>query len=199
MDDERLTNITFNFFEYFVRVVYKHPNFELKRSDLQKTQIKNLFKRRRSKSPIISPGFLFEFLAYQFEYQLKYGKFSVERNRVMLNWITGEKPVKRWWNKPVSYKYYIQKNVLGPYGITKNDIFNYAGVDQENDQVKLLQHEETERGKFYNSIRGLAWCIEATSLYHPGSKWCKDCFNKNPCKILLKDNYPDLAELRGVE
>ena len=59
--------------------------------------------------------------------------------------------------------------------------------------------EENEKKRFYNSIKGFAWCIDNTTLINPNSEICLNCKFEKSCKETLKDNYPNYFKIRYNE
>lgn len=64
------------------------------------------------------------------------------------------------------------------------------------DFINLQKFEEEDKKRFYNKVSGLMLCLEATSLYHPKSKYCRQCKFKNFCRNLLKKKCEPLFLFR---
>lgn len=61
---------------------------------------------------------------------------------------------------------------------------------------KVFQMEERLRGKWFNTEKHLAFCMDNTSLADPESYYCRRCKYLGTCKSLLENNNAKLFESR---
>lgn len=59
--------------------------------------------------------------------------------------------------------------------------------------------EERIKQEFFNTKKGLSWCVINTSLYFDKSSWCSKCQSFKECKEILKQNYPYIYKVRGYD
>lgn len=114
---------------------------------------------------------------------------------IRLNWIFGKAGIKRWdANSTELNKKFIREGFKQDYKIT-NPVKTRMG-----DIVLLIRPiEEAHRQRFYNTKRGMAWCLANTFLYHHRSPLCVGCEFKDECKEALRENYPKIYKARGYD
>jgi len=146
-----------------------------------------------SKQSRANPDFLIAFFEFQFSHysgvQTKYGK-----NQIMFNWVIGPKAIERFEKRTISKRWLVRlknkeiglslKEALKPVKIIKS---------YEN---KIYDFEEKEKQRFYNTPKGLLYCLTTTTLYNPMSKLCNECNNKEDCLKVLENEYPKLYNKR---
>lgn len=140
--------------------------------------------------------FEFQFSRYVGTYSTGYGK-----NKIMLNWLIGEKAIGAWESRDIQKKWLVRFKVKKDVGLRLNKAF------QSENSVKRLRKtkasfletnviEEQYKQKFFNQLTGFLLCDMNTTLIHPKSEFCCKCQFANECKELLKTKYPLLYQMR---
>jgi hypothetical protein len=60
----------------------------------------------------------------------------------------------------------------------------------------LQKYEEEDKARFHNTVEGFLFCLESTTLFHPMSKWCKNCKFKKICSCKLRSQFPLMYRYR---
>lgn len=142
----------------------------------------------------VGENFIREFEEYGFQ---SWFNKSCERDyshEIRFNWIFGMAAIKRWNALPG----HARKNVV-QRSLKKRVEVNT--VKRESSLSKLLNTvqtvEENYKSAYYNTNRGLLWCVANTTLYHHRSTYCAGCVFKDNCKEMLKTEYPKVYKIRG--
>jgi len=112
---------------------------------------------------------LYNYTVFQFAY---YSNKRMRFDRVYLNWIYGEKALKRWMNKTEAQVFYADKYKVN------------IGVRKPQDSLSAHEYRDAERWRFKDINRQLIHCDE-TSLFEVKSDVCRACPMYKTC--LLKD------------
>lgn len=130
---------------------------------------------------------------------LKYGVKSIQ-----IEWIIGAKAIERYERiKDIDNKYFRRhRKIRQDIRLRVLDKFKNSTVSTRKAMKELLtdgnvEFYELEKQRFYNTSEGLAWCMMNTTLYNHKSSICEACTNRNKCKEVLRENYPNLYQLRG--
>ena len=174
------SDLLISIFEHYYNQVYGN-NYRVNK-DASRSLIENFYKRLTKKGynlMSIGKNFLEIFILFQFEYW----KEKETKRHPTLNWFIGKKAIERFeavedWDNKI---YWILVNLeqLKPYELP-----------QEPDN-----YENELRKKYLNTEQGLLFCLKNTTLYN-GCIWCVMCKVKEECKLLLKENYPNLWKKR---
>lgn len=133
-----------------------------------------------------------QFLIEYFIFQFQYWHDKETKRKMTLNWVTGEKAIKRWIDR-VEYYRIFNRDFLKKYGILIDDLLSLCS--NYNRKLKINHHEEVEKLRFSGTKR-LVHCLEFTSLFHPLSKTCISCKYSEECRELQKTNYPAIYRNR---
>lgn len=143
-------------------------------------------------------NFLVDYFKFQFSHysgiQTKYGK-----NIIMLHWIIGDKAIKRWKTRDVRKKWIVRVKLRNEVELKLVETFNRIKKQDKINQsifTKIQNYEEEDKIRFFNTIKGLNYCMLMTTLYNSKSELCSRCNFKEPCKKTLNENHPKLYKLR---
>lgn len=141
--------------------------------------------------------FLIAYFEFQFSHyegvKTKYGK-----NQIMFNWIIGTKAILRFEQRKVSERWLVRlknKNV----GLNLKKVLEKFDKPEKLYVNKLYEFEEKEKNRYYNTPKGIMYCLTVTTLFNPISTVCLNCINKKDCKVILKENFPKLFTLRNID
>lgn len=193
MTTEEITVAIISYYGYFIRAI-GYKNYTTKPLSANEKKVTEHFIQILQKQYSLSsigPNFLFQYFTFQFQYystlKMRWGKW------IMLPWIIGEKAFKRWEKKKENWWYWCEKFLQ-----EKNVKFDEI-VHREINGVTLNQWEELEKGKYFNTDKGLVNCLNHTTLYNSHSLFCMRCQFRRKCKYLLQLNYSLLAKRREDE
>jgi len=133
----------------------------------------------------ISSNWIYNYLIFQFDYwhskQVRHG------NKMSIKKIFAKKSLERYFNRSRNYSWYNAKKNLAKFNINEIilKIFESRRREQNN-------YDDIERARYHNTDKGLANCIEQTTLYDNRSQWCLVCKHAKVCKKLLQQNYKAL-------
>lgn len=114
--------------------------------------------------------------------------------KIRFSWVFGEAAQSRWDSLSRGTKRHIvhkNKDVVR----RKKNTCNNTVLKQALVCVRAV--EEVAKQRYYNTKRGLLWCVANTTLYNHASGLCLNCVYKEQCKITLKKEYPQLYASRG--
>ena len=153
---------------------------------------------------------------FYFHFDFWHGRDTIMNNGGVpfLNWCVGKKGFSRWKNRSKSWKYFARKKL----GTIPDDIrisLNLGGnitrkVDKisssskisvnfkESHFLKLNSFEEQDKKLFYGKSEGYLNCIAFTTLYNRKSMLCVRCKFTKKCRMQLKQDYPEIYEIRNV-
>lgn len=199
----------------FVRHYAEKPNYNLIYSSANNTLLDNFLLNLSKDYPLENIGseFLMEYLYFSFSFWK-----SIEREDFkdfpLFNWVFGKRGYERWRSKNKEWKYFAEKN-LGQK--PKDLVFSIkisgkstSKVDKKNSEsgfisnydrksYRVVNHfEESDKKKFLNTEEGFLNCLEFTSLYNGKSRNCVRCKFSKECKIVLKKEFPTIAEIRKI-
>lgn len=151
----------------------------------------------------IDTGFLIQYFEFQFSHY--YGMTTrFGKNRVMLNWIVGKKAIERWEERDLSLKWTVKVKINSEFTLNLKNTFKEE-VKKKNIDLKssfiieINKNEEHYKQRFYNTLKGFAYCQLFTTLYNPKSSLCDKCTNKKLCTDILKNELPEFYKLRVDE
>lgn len=147
-----------------------------------------------------------DFLIKYFEFQYSYYsglKTRFGKGVVMINWIIGDKAIKRYETRDIKNnryaKFFLNKNSSEYF---KKQSLNLSERRQEKLKIKekyvLEVHpiEEQFKQSFFNTEKGFVFCCTTTTLFNLKSDLCKKCDFAKQCKETLQANYPLIYKLR---
>ena len=142
----------------------------------------------------IGEEFIRKFTEYGIQSWFNPGAKRDYSRAVRFNWIFGSAAVKRWNALNAETRTWVVRNSLK----TDYKINTLKCITQVPELViKLRPVEEKFKSEYYNTNRGLLWCIANTTLFHHRSPNCIKCKFKENCKEILKSEYPKIYTARG--
>lgn len=117
-----------------------------------------------------------------------------QKDSIRFSWVFGKTAIERWSRNGMRVNNYIvRKTLKKAHRInTVKRVSNLQSI-----LLTVRKSEERYKAEFFNTRRGLQWCIANTSLYHHKSPLCATCQFKGECKEVLKLNYNKTYKLRG--
>jgi hypothetical protein len=195
------------FQEYYRQVTLNHDYvFELDETGRREKVIHKFLDYVDKKYSLSSTGldFLINFIESGFNLyfdatHLKYGVKSIQ-----IEWIIGSKAIERYEKiRHVDNKYFRKRRkIRQDIRLRITDKFKATTIASQKAMSELLtsgnvEFYEAEKQRYYNTGEGLAWCMINTTLYNHKSALCAACTNRNKCKQILLENYPNLYRKRG--
>ena len=130
--------------------------------------------------------------------------------KIMLHWMLGKKGLNRFLKKDSKDEYFYHSSFLPKYNIRKKDLINHLDnldllvienkISNSKDVVMvinpLIDREEREKKKYFNTTRGFYNCLQETTLFKFISPSCKKCKFKSSCRKVLRREYPTLYQKR---
>ena len=127
----------------------------------------------------IGEEFIRKFTEYGIQSWFNPGAKRDYSRAVRFNWIFGSAAVKRWNALNAETRTWVVRNSLK----TDYKINTLKRITQVPELViKLRPVEEKFKSEYYNTNRGLLWCIANTTLFHHRSPHCINCKFKENCK-----------------
>ena len=142
----------------------------------------------------VGENFIREFAEYGMQSWFNSGSQRDYTHAVRFNWIFSKSAIKRWDALPGHVRTKVVRKNL-----KKNAKIDTTKKSSTLTELLLTVRESEERFKreYYNTPRGLLWCIANTTLFFHKSALCVGCKFKDDCKEALKDNFPKLYVKRG--
>ena len=113
---------------------------------------------------------------------------------IRYSWIFGKPAIKRWNALTGDVRTKIVRKSLKKR-VRINTLNNDTKLPELLNCVRAV--EEKFKAAYYNTNRGLLWCVANTTLYHHRSVYCATCNFKDNCKEILKTEYPKVYKIRG--
>lgn len=142
------------------------------------------------------PGLPINYLVDYFCFSFHYWSTKVTKREVTLSWIIGKKTFSKWLEKKDGTNYYTDK-FLKEYNIDLHRL--RQELSDEKEAPSLDVSEEVEKNRFVDPDAKLYNCTINTTMYNHRSINCLGCQNKQVCKSMLKDLFPQLYKKRGYE
>lgn len=144
----------------------------------------------------VDANFLITYFVYQVNFLIN-GGIEEKKNwndKIVLTYIISKHAFERWLSRNKDFDFTIRTSpFLKMYKINLLEITNVLGKSEKDG---LNRSEEHEKERFHNTLKGLTQCVLTTTLYNHRSKLCVTCNNKDDCKKLLENNYPELYKER---
>lgn len=188
MSNSQLVKEYFIAFQTLVYGVYEKDIF----SSREEKMIENFITRIESENVIVGKEWLRDYFLFQYNY---YYQLSTARN-ITLGWIIGPKSFTRWHEKHPGWKRFIANKLLRDIKIRDDHEINKLVEFDTINALVLSADEEIQKKRFYNTTKGIAWCYQMTTLFHPKSQLCQKCNKQRACKMLAKKKYRPLFQLR---
>lgn len=142
----------------------------------------------------VAESFIHEYVQYGMNSWFYNGVEKDYSRTIRFNWVFGNKGIERWSAlKPGVRKWCVRASFKKDYGVVAKPLNSALGELV----VKVRAAEERMKAEFFNTKRGLLWCVANTTLYNHRSSHCAICENKQDCKTILKDEFPKIYVARG--
>lgn len=138
-------------------------------------------------------GFIRDFAEYGIQSWFNPDVSKEDRQRVRFSWIFSRKAIERW--DALSAK--ARKRCVRTCLKKEYDITNNLRPKLNSAFISVRPVEEKFKRAFYNTRKGLSWCIANTTLYNHRSGYCEGCKFRQECKDILQSNYIKIYKLRG--
>lgn len=142
----------------------------------------------------VGSNFLYDYLVYQFDYWID--KNVTFGDKTSINRIYSVESWKRYLSRFENFSWYNARCRMSAYNIS-TAILDQFIIHIPIDNCAINQAEEREKQRFHQQEKGLAHCIDSTTLYNHKSVLCMRCPFKNTCKSLLKETYFAIYMDRG--
>ncbi len=142
----------------------------------------------------VGEEFVRNFLLYGIQSWFNSGSERDYSHSVRFSWIFGRAAIKRWNAlEGVVRTRCVRKSLKTNHKI--NTLVHKSELSELLNKIR--PHEEAFKKEYYNTNRGLLWCIANTSLYFHRSPLCATCKFKMECKQILEKEYPRVYKIRG--
>ena len=186
-----------NLFKYYYSSVFNKKNYRFAITDSKEKMIEGFVAKIKeiTNAPTLQEDYLRQYFEFQFNHWYKYdSKSSVKA--VQIEWIVGKKAIARWEKADKKIiGFVVQKNL-------KTDVKLRSRLKKENWDSLLLdlnKVEESEKERFFGTVKGFYNCLINTTLYNHKSPLCMQCPFAEKCKAELKIQYPKIYKKRGYE
>jgi hypothetical protein len=174
-----MEDTAFKIYSYFISKIYGREFFDLHPSDRHKKTLSwFLF-------PDITKEYIYDYCLFQFHYMMSKSPRYKEQ-RIPFGTIFGKKGIERYKEKKDGYMHYAEI-AMETYGIDRNDIL--FEPEKLRLSTELIEQEEKEKARFFNTVSGFAHCLVTTSLFHGRSVHCLRCNYSGKCKAFMKKNF----------
>lgn len=148
-------------------------------SGLKDTELKMIDKFLVSIGSSAGESFLFKYMCYQFYYWHNLDT-RLGKGIIPIAWVVGDKAFKRWSDGDHWYQHSAVLHTK--FGILRSDLIKVVpeGI------LLTYDNEEKDKALYYNTAKGLIFCSDYTSMYHPNSPVCKSCVNSSDCIDIMK-------------
>jgi hypothetical protein len=192
---DKLSEQVVYLFEEFFKKASKRKNFTLD-LDLQRQDVVLLnFIKRLNKAyslPSVGSNTLLSYFVYQFQYWHD----KKTKRPLTLSWIIGKKAFLRWQARPDYHFLFSRSGILKDWDINLRTLYlRLEKKEAMRNPVEQSYAERVEKLRFFNTERGLANCLDYTTLYVK-SYPCNVCNHASACKTALSTNYPELSRQR---
>jgi hypothetical protein len=183
--------IIIKLFEYFYQEVYHRKNFEFIPSSKELVTI-DKFVELLQEVNSLGEYWLFKYFSFQFKYwsEMKYKKFD----GVLVSYILGIKAFERFDNKNKDSDYFVDE-FIRKYRLDSDKVFGSSYY--KKDLLKISVAEEIEKQRIFIHSMRLANCMLNTTMYNKLSEICMLCSKIRMCKIIQKEKYPEVYNLRN--
>lgn len=196
-------------YEYFYQRKYNAPSYQFKPTDKALFKIDDFLVRLDKQYNLHTLGkkFLSNYFIFQFNRTHKqvFNRFaSRDRSggikvagRIQIYDIIGKQAFQYWLDRDIKFDFILADSEFSKeYKISLLEI-NLLIDNEEEEKKSIIQAEEIEKKRFFNSSRGFLNCIEKTSLYNHRSVNCLVCQFRKDCKQMLQNNYSHIYIKRG--
>ena len=169
------------YFQYFYSLVSGHTNYQFRPTMAESKMIQSFLKFM----PGITEDVLFDYMSFQFHYwHDKDTRFG--RGKIQFNWVVGQKAVNRYRDSENKYWYYFSTVLNEKFGILKSDLIK---PKISATMLSVYDYEEADKMLFHNTLEGVIFCSDYTTMWNPKSKACSSCTNVGTCKEVMRKKY----------
>lgn len=143
----------------------------------------------------VGEEFIRTFLNYQFQSWFNTGSDRDYSRSVRFQWMFGKKAIERWRKFDPEFNARIVRGHVKKLGILRPQVRISSRISELINVLRPV--EENAKKEYFNTKRGLSWCVANTTLYHHRSSLCTRCDFKNECKTMLSEVYPKVYVKRG--
>ncbi len=203
MNKYQISQAIIQLYTEFFRQVSLNKNFIFKRwsKDIKTISKFSDWLLKEYKQEQIGILFLIDFFKFQFS---RYAGVNTQygRNIIMLNWLIGDKAKKAWLDQKHSKKWIIKVKLKKSVEIQlikafEEQIKNSKSSALKSRYLKIHEHEEIAKQRFFNTKKGFLYCHGTTTLYNKKSSLCSECLFKEDCQESLKSQFPKLYDIRN--
>lgn len=202
MNKYQICQATIEIYTEFFRQVTYNKNYVFSKFKADILQVSRFadWLLSQYKPEQIGIDFLIDFFKFQFS---RYAGINTQygRNAIMIHWLIGKKAQGEWKNQKHSKRWMVNFKLSKTVEIRLRDAFKKQ-INSENLKrsikrlTKLHLHEETEKMRYFDTMRGFIHCMGMTTLFNPASLACQQCkFNQN-CQSVMKKQSPKLFKIR---
>lgn len=139
----------------------------------------------RSKGIDVGKDFIKTYMLFQYDYYFNMDQITQE---IRLQWLVSPKAVQRYLTRDTGFDWCVGKRLLVKLDINKDAILYEKRVLKKEDFIRIDPVEELIKSNnpFPNTIRGVVYCMEQTTMYHAESKVCQECKLSQLCKAEQK-------------
>lgn len=142
----------------------------------------------------IGENFIREFAEYGIQSWFNSGSEKDYTHSIRFNWVFSKAAIKRWDALPGHVRTKVVRTSLKK-NAKINTIKKHTVIPDIVTTVRPV--EEKFKAQYYNTQRGLLWCVANTSMFFHKSSYCTGCIHKEQCKETLKNTCPKVYMLRG--
>lgn len=153
------------------------------------------------KPSLLGPQFLITYFEFQFNRYIGINTNYFGRNAVDINWLIGPKAIGVWESRNPAKKKFIKYRISRELHLHLSNIFAADKKVTVNNFYRglvtsLIETEELEKQRHYNTKVGYLHCADMTTLYNPVSEFCNGCSFKGDCIKRLKANFSNIYKTR---
>lgn len=170
--------------------------YEKKYKVSKNDNIDKFLKLLRNKNVCFGDNFILTYML--FGYNNYFGQEEKVRN-TQLSWILSEATFDKFQKRDSSYDYAIGYTMLKKLNLQKHEILKKIipkKVIKKDDFLVIHDSEEIIKdiNPFKGTLRGVIYCAEKTTMFHPLSDICKECKASQLCRDEQKE-YKKLIHL----
>lgn len=201
-EDEIKESVVDLYPKFFINLT-GNTKYKFKLDDGKSRQIDLFINQIKKNTKIegIDSSFLNEYFTFTFG-RVKDKKFKGRKNAFPFSWIIGKNPLDIFLKTDKAKKYVLKKEFIKT-AVIKDKVIKTTKEEKEEKEhkkdflLRLKNHEENEKQKFYNSQKGFLWCVDFTTLHNPLSDLCQNCKFSEQCIELQKQNYKEVYRTRN--
>ena len=180
------------YYQYFYRKVSGRSAFIFRPTKAEEVMIDKFVKVIGENA---GENYLFRYMCFQFHrwhnLETRFGKGIIP-----IAWVIGSKAYD-YHDLAKDTNWKLHSTILfEKFDVQKSDLISNIGMT--NIIVDVSPSEESDRKLYLNTKRGLIFCLDYTSQWHPKSEVCRACSNRNECVELMEVKYPLILSKRKL-